>query len=172
MRIPVYAKAVIQSPLINVVFLQEIDGPRFLQVFTGSYETNCISNALLGFYSERPLTHDLLLDTFAQLKIDIKFVVLTKLVDKAFYADLVLDNEGETIIIDARPTDAITLAIKNDASIYIEEDVLDTYGYALEIEENTENDLNETERPNVPGAFKDFIGNLSELDDLDKPPQK
>ncbi len=173
MRIPVYTKGVLQSPLLNIVFLQEIDGLRFLQIFTGPHEADYISNAILGFHSERPLTHDLFLDVFAQIEIDIKFVVLTEVIGETFYAKIVLDNDGETVIIDARPTDAIILAIKSDASIYIEEDILDIYGHTLEIDENLEDALKKGEKKtNVPGAFQDFIGNLSELDDLDKPPKE
>ncbi len=99
-----------------VVLLQEIEGNRVLPIWIGPMEASAIHMELLGKKYQRPLTHDLMIDS---LKGKISRVVITDLKDSTFFASIYLDAGAGAVAIDARPSDSIAIALRSRAPIFI-----------------------------------------------------
>ena len=109
----------------QVVVLKERGGNRFLPIIIGISEVTAIKMKISGIQPPRPLTHDLLKNTIAQLGATLKRVIITKLEFNTFYASLVLKaTNGEQHAVDARPSDGIAVALRADAPIFVAEEVL------------------------------------------------
>lgn len=108
-----------------IVLLREADGERFLPIWIGGVEAQAIAFALQGMSTPRPLTHDLFKEVLAALGVVVRRVVIVELRDGTFYADLVLEREDKEIVVSARPSDAIALAVRIGTPIFAVEDVLD-----------------------------------------------
>src|SRR3989338_7695340 len=109
----------------QVIVLKEHEGSRFLPIIIGISEVTAIKVKISGIQPPRPLTHDLLKETIAQLVATLQKIVITKLEFNTFFAKLILQTkEGETREVDARPSDSIALALRADAPIFVAEDVL------------------------------------------------
>lgn len=128
--------------------LSEIEGKRTLPIIIGAFEAQSIAIALeKEIRPPRPLTHDLF-KTFAdRFVINIKEVVIHKLVDGVFFSSLVCERDGIEETIDTRTSDAIALAVRFQAPIYTYENILDKAGIYLKMEEELEfeEDLEEDE---------------------------
>lgn len=161
----------------RVVILREKDADRYLPIWIGPAEADAIAVRLQDVSVARPLTHDLLRNLIEQLGARVAYIVVSDLSNDTFYARIVLEVNGETMEVDSRPSDAIALAVRTEASIFVEDSVLDRAGVVLE-EENQPAGVGgsrpERGRPVDPaelerlGAFKDFIEGL-DLDDFDQP---
>ncbi|MFT5761211.1 MAG: bifunctional DNase/RNase [Polaribacter sp.] len=116
--------------------LSEIDGDRTLPIIIGAFEAQSIAIALeKEIRPPRPLTHDLF-KTFAdRYFINIKQVIIHKLVDGVFFSSLISEKDGVEEIIDARTSDAIAIAVRFNAPIYTYESILDKAGIYLKVEE-------------------------------------
>ena len=116
--------------------LSEIEGTRTLPIIIGAFEAQSIAIALeTEIRPPRPLTHDLFKtfsDTFVIL---IKEVIIHKLVDGVFFSSMVCEKNGKEVMIDARTSDAIAIAVRFDAPIYTYENILDKAGVILKLEE-------------------------------------
>ena len=109
----------------QVVVLKERGGNRFLPIIIGISEVTAIKMKISGIQPPRPLTHDLLKDTIAQLGATLQRIIITKLEFNTFFAKLILQTkEGEQREVDARPSDSIAVALRVDAPIFVAEDVL------------------------------------------------
>jgi bifunctional DNase/RNase len=109
----------------QVVVLKERGGTRFLPIIIGISEVTAIKMKISGIQPPRPLTHDLLKDTIAQLGATLERIVITKLEFNTFFAKLILQTrEGEIREVDARPSDSIAVALRSEAPIFVSEDVL------------------------------------------------
>ena len=109
----------------QVVVLKERGGNRFLPIIIGISEVTAIKMKISGIQPPRPLTHDLLKDTIAQLGATLQRIIITKLEFNTFFAKLVLQTrEGEMREVDARPSDSIAVALRADAPIFVAEEVL------------------------------------------------
>ena len=109
----------------QVVVLKERGGNRFLPIIIGISEVTAIKMRISGIQPPRPLTHDLLRDTIAQLGATLQRIVITKLEFNTFFAKLILQTkEGQLHEVDARPSDSIAVALRADAPIFVAEDVL------------------------------------------------
>lgn len=106
------------------LLLKEIDGSRRLPIIIGTFEAQAIALELENVKPPRPLTHDLAKSIIDNLGASILEIVITELRDNTFYAKIVLDVSGLTNDIDARPSDAIALAVRADAPIYVNELVM------------------------------------------------
>lgn len=113
----------------QVIVFREKDGTRLLPVVIGIAEVNAIKLKLSGIKPPRPLTHDLLLQTIEQLGAKLEKIVIDKLQTNTFYAKLHLRKgaNGE-IIIDARPSDSVALALRAGVPIFVAEEVLGAAG--------------------------------------------
>ncbi len=90
---------------------------RELTMFIGPVEANAIAIPLQGMRPPRPLTHDLLIDVIHRLRGKVKRVVITEMKEGTYYANLILDVQGQEVPVDSRPSDAIALALRENAPI-------------------------------------------------------
>ena len=115
-----------------IVLLREAAGSRYLPIWIGAVEATAIAFALEGVEPDRPLTHDLLQIVVDSLEVTVESVTVTELRDGIFYADLALErHDGESVVISARPSDAIALAARTQAPIYATAAVLDDAGVEI-----------------------------------------
>lgn len=121
------------SPPHTFVMLRDNKG-RQVPILIGRFEALSISLAFNGETTERPLTHDLLKNILDRLKIGVDRVVIDDLWHDTFYAKIFLTENGEEIEIDSRPSDAIALALRSRAPIYMSESVVETVMLAQEEE--------------------------------------
>jgi bifunctional DNase/RNase len=116
--------------------LSEMEGSRTLPIIIGAFEAQSIAIALeKEIRPPRPLTHDLFKTFSDRFSIEIKEVIIHKLVDGVFFSSLVCKKEGVEEIIDARTSDAIAIAVRFQAPIYTYENILDKAGVYLKIDE-------------------------------------
>ena len=110
----------------QVVFLKEVDGERQFPILIGIFEATSIDRRVKSIERPRPLTHDLLVGTVEAMGGELDSVVISELKDHTYFANLRVRYEGELIEIDARPSDAIAVAVTCDPTlpIYVEEEVL------------------------------------------------
>jgi uncharacterized protein len=108
-----------------VVILQERDGSRVLPIWIGPGEASSIAMELAGMNFSRPLTHDLFATAIRGLGGALKRVVITKVVDNTYYAEMIIARNGEFFSLDARPSDSIAIALRMEAAIYTTDDLLE-----------------------------------------------
>jgi hypothetical protein len=143
----------------RVVVLRD-ESQRYLPIWIGPFEADAITIELQNVDVARPLTHDLLKATIQSLGASVSHVVVNGLSDNTFYASVVLEIDGRSMEVDSRPSDAIALAVRAKAPIYVEDSVMERAGIvpskdiSASVEE--EEDLS---------AFRDFVDTL-DLDDL------
>jgi bifunctional DNase/RNase len=109
----------------HVVILKEKQADRYLPIWIGVFEANAIALKITGVAPERPITHDLMAATFGQLRIKMNRIVVTSLDNEVFFARLFLQQDGRELDIDARPSDAIALAVRLECPIFVATEVLD-----------------------------------------------
>jgi len=129
-------KGLLLDPISNtpVVVLKDAEEKFFLPIWIGVFEANAIALRIENVSTPRPLTHDLFSRTLGELRVRVERVVINDLRDNTFYARIILDREGESIEVDSRPSDALALALRFDAAIYVEEEVLEKSG-KIEVED-------------------------------------
>ncbi len=161
----------------RVVVLHEKETDNYLPIWIGPYEAEAITIALQEVEVSRPLTHDLLKNTFSKLNARLIRIEVSSLKDDVFFAQIVVESQGETIAIDSRPSDAIALAVRAHIPIFVDTDIMNKAGISpdKEIHEESEprdQDKSKTEK-DIPidagsegrlSLFEDFLNNL-ELDD-------
>ncbi|HEV3004137.1 MAG TPA: bifunctional nuclease family protein [Pirellulales bacterium] len=110
----------------QVIYLREVDGDRSFPILIGIFEAHSINRRVKGETAPRPLTHDLLVSVAENLGAEFQSVVISELKEHTYYARLRVKHEGELIEIDARPSDAIAVAVTCNPPlpIYVSEDVL------------------------------------------------
>lgn len=110
----------------QVIYLKEVDGDRTFPILIGIFEATTIDRRVKGFSSPRPLTHDLLVSVAENLGGELQDVVISELKDHTYFARLRIKRDGELVEIDARPSDAIAVAVTCDPAlpIYVSEEVL------------------------------------------------
>lgn len=111
------------------ILLKEIDGPRRLPIIIGAFEAQAIALEIEGIKPPRPLTHDLLKQLIDNLGASIIEILINELKENTFFAKIILDVSGLTNEIDARPSDAIALAVRAEAPIYVAESVLEAAAF-------------------------------------------
>lgn len=112
----------------HVVILKEKEGERVLPIWIGPAEAQAIARELAGQRFPRPLTHDLLATIVEGLKAKVTRVVIADLRDNTFFAQLVIDRDGEVVVVDARPSDSIAVALRTGADIFVNEKLLNEPG--------------------------------------------
>lgn len=112
----------------QIIVLKEKEGERFLPVVIGMAEVNAIKLKLSGISPPRPLTHDLLLSILQSLGAHLKYIVIDKLENNTFYAKLAVERDSEEILVDARPSDSVAVALRAGCPIYVAEEILDEAG--------------------------------------------
>ncbi len=153
----------------RIVVLKETGSTRFLPIWIGPFEADAITIELQSVEVARPLTHDLLKATIEQLGAEILEVSITDLRNDTFYAEIALRLNGRRLAVDARPSDAIALAVRARVPVYVSPEVMEQAG--ITPEEDLEGAaLPPTEgkavEPTPPEAFRDFLEGL-DLSGLD-----
>jgi len=116
--------------------LSEMEGTRTLPIIIGAFEAQSIAIALeTEIRPPRPLTHDLFKTFSDRFEINIKEVIIHKLVDGVFFSSLICEREGTEEVLDTRTSDAIAIAVRFNAPIYTYENILDKAGVYLKVEE-------------------------------------
>jgi uncharacterized protein len=108
-----------------VVILQEKGGGRVLPIWIGPGEASAIAMQLAGMKFSRPLTHDLFVSMVVGLGGALQRVLITRVVDNTYYAELIIQRGDELISVDARPSDSIAIALRMDAVIYTNDELLE-----------------------------------------------
>lgn len=127
MIIEMRIKGLMVDPVTNmpIVILKDKEGDRVLPIWVGVFEANSIALQIENITTPRPMTHDLLRNLISGLDGSVDRVVVNDLQDHTFYAVIHLTIKGERVSIDARPSDAIALALRTRAPIMVEESVID-----------------------------------------------
>jgi hypothetical protein len=107
-----------------IVVLKDNAGKKILPIWIGASEGNSIAMAMSNVKTSRPFTHDLIVNMFDRLEIEVARVVISDLIDNTFYASLYLLQNSKEFHIDSRPSDAIAVAIRIGAPIFVEEEVI------------------------------------------------
>jgi len=170
----------IRVSLVNyqrIVILKEKAAERYLPIWIGPAEADAIAVKIQGATVPRPLSHDLLHSVIGALGATFNSIVINDLKSDNFYAKIILNVADGQMEVDSRPSDALALAVRADAPIYVEEAVLDRAGILLDKEtgkpiseeekEGAESKKVSDEELRSMSAFTDFINTL-DLDDLDK----
>ena len=132
-----------------IVLLKTADGNRFLPIWIGHPEAAAILMKLQGASTPRPMTHDLVTDMLAQLDAHVVRITVTELRDSTFYAQITVAQDGSEIEIDSRPSDAIALAIRAEAPIFVADRVIEESAIEFEGEE--------VDEEKIVSDFKDFL---------------
>src|SRR5919205_3597003 len=127
MQIEMTIKGLMVDPITNmpIVILRDKEGQKVLPIWVGIFEANAIALQIENIATPRPMTHDLLRNVIHDLKAEVKKIVVCDLQENTFYALIYLTLNGDTVTIDARPSDAIALALRTRAPIFVEESVID-----------------------------------------------
>jgi bifunctional DNase/RNase len=125
-EIEMQIRGLMMDPVTNmpIVVLKDIRSEMVLPIWVGIFEANAIALELDKTATPRPMTHDLLRNIARGLNAVVKKVVVSELKDDTFYAVIWMEQAGETVTLDARPSDAIALALRWDCPIYVHRDVL------------------------------------------------
>lgn len=177
-------ETVVESISVNlvtqnrVVILKEVEGDRQLLIWIGEFEAQSIVIELRHQESPRPLPYDLLRAAIEALGGVVESVVISDLSQDIFFARVVINQQGQTIELDSRASDAIALALRCNCPIYVDERVMDVAGVRLDEDDQTETESDSistpTGRPEAArggddqlSIFRDFIDTL-DLDDFGK----
>ncbi len=127
MLIEMTIKGLMVDPITNmpIVILKDSQGERVLPIWVGIFEANAIALQVENIATPRPMTHDLLRNIISDLDGQVDRVVVSDLKDNTFFAVIHLTVRGERLAVDARPSDAIALALRTRAPILVEETVID-----------------------------------------------
>jgi bifunctional DNase/RNase len=151
-------KGLIPDPITNmpIIILREVEGKRVLPIWVGVFEGNAIALQIENVQTPRPMTHDLLKAVIDHLGGRVERVVVCELKENTFYATLHVASSKGILEVDARPSDAIALALRTGARIFVEEAVIEN---ARSVEMGRE--------PMDVGRLQKWLENLSD-DDLGK----
>jgi len=141
-----------------IVLLKTIDDNRYLPIWIGHPEAAAILMKLQGADTPRPMTHDLIVDMLDQVETKVERITVNELRDNTFFATIVLSVSGTEIEIDSRPSDALALAVRVQAPIFVAEEVID--------ESSIEFDQGIEDNEQVVEKFKDFLDDVSPEDFL------
>ena len=128
MEIEVKIRGLMMDPVTNmpIVILKDLNGNAVLPIWVGVYEANAIALEIEKVSTPRPMTHDLIKNLLLGLNTTVRKVVVKDLRDETYYALIWLEQDGQIISIDSRPSDALAVALRLDCPIYVEEEVLKT----------------------------------------------
>ncbi len=146
------------------LILNEVEGNRRLPIIIGTFEAQAIALELEHIKPPRPMTHDLLKNVIQSFESKLDQVYINDLSEGTFYAQIIYDRNGDQFEQDARPSDAIALAIRFDSPIFVAESVLEEAGIASESDEG-EVDSNIYQEPSDEAA-EEAQGDMSKIDEL------
>jgi bifunctional DNase/RNase len=127
MLVEMTIKGLMVDPVTNVpiILLRDADGQKVLPIWVGIFEANAIALQIENVTPPRPMTHDLLRNVITDLKASVQKVVVCELKESTFYALIYLEVNGGSVAVDARPSDAIALALRARCPIFVDESVIE-----------------------------------------------
>jgi bifunctional DNase/RNase len=150
----------------HVVILKDPEGDRYLPIWIGAWEASAIAMRLQGLAAERPLTHDLFAAALDRLGVRVERVVINELSDETYHARIHLERDGVQVEVDARPSDALALAVRAEVPIYAADEVLAQAALAADPDEeagaedeDTDDEGEGSERPRRRRAPIEQVGN-------------
>jgi hypothetical protein len=150
-----------------ILFLKDVESEKYLPVWIGDLEARSIEDAYYQRALERPLTHDLFVDVLATVAVSLERVVIDKLEQGTYFATMFMDHAGKVREIDCRPSDAVAIALRMNARIYVEEDLM----YRIKFVELREGEIDDEDddgsaplHEEDPASFQDFLRNISPAD--------
>ena len=161
MEIEVKIRALMMDPNSGtpIIILKDVQSDTMLPIWVGAYEANAIALEIEKIAPPRPMTHDLLRNLLTQLGVQVERVVVTRLQDNTFFAEIEMRNsDGSLMRLDSRPSDAIALALRADCPIYVDMEVIKASRNTMPTEEGDESDIasSEEEWPDVIGEAGDL----------------
>ena len=148
-----------------LLLLEEVGGERVLPIFIGASEATAIAYALQHIETPRPMSHDLLGNVITSLGARLFAVEITHLVDNTFYANLRLLREGKEVLVSARPSDGVALALRVGAPLLVSDELMNEEGQVLDVsddddvEGDSEGDAAQSEAELV-AELRDFLNNV------------
>jgi uncharacterized protein len=140
-----------------IIVLKGVDNDVILPIWVGNYEANAIALEIEKIAPQRPMTHDLIKNIINEMGLIVRKVVINNLKDNTFYAQIYLAREdGQIVLLDARPSDAIALALRFDTSIYIANHILALTSTGENITKNSTVPKN-TEKTTASEEWPDII---------------
>ena len=161
MEIEVKIRALMMDPNSGtpIIILKDVQSDTMLPIWVGAYEANAIALEIEKIAPPRPMTHDLLRNLIVELGVRVERVVVTSLRDNTFFAVIEMRNsDGDRMVLDSRPSDAIALALRADCPIYVDMEVIKASRNTLPTEESEEAEVaaGEEEWPDVIGEAGDL----------------
>ena len=176
MELEIESIRVRQETKQRAVVLRVKESDLYLPIFIGHVEVEAIRLKLMDVEVPRPMTHDLLGSVIGNLGGSVQRIIVSELKNDTFFAKIVVDYNGNSIEIDSRPSDALALAVRTNAPIFAEDDVVEQAGVNLDVEMEESESTDDKEGASAPvaeeelerlSAYTDFIDSL-DLDDLGK----
>ncbi|MCU1284440.1 MAG: hypothetical protein JWO13_790 [Acidobacteriales bacterium] len=139
MEVEMKIRGLMMDPVTNmpIVVLKDVGGDGVLPIWVGIYEANAIALEIEKVTTPRPMTHDLIKNLLTGLDTRIHKVVVSELRDDTFFAVIWMERDGHIISVDARPSDALALALRVDCPIFVEDGVLKSSKLASAISDKT-----------------------------------
>jgi len=155
MEVEMKIRGLMMDPVTNmpIVVLKDVHGNSVLPIWVGVYEANAIALEIEKVQTPRPMTHDLLRNVFLGLEVRVDKIVVSDLKDDTFYAVIWVERDGQLIMLDSRPSDALALALRMDCPIFVDEQVLKSSKVTSALAERTTTD-----------QLKNYLENLSDED--------
>ncbi len=143
MPVEMKIKGLMIDPVSNmpIVILRQVGSEMVLPIWVGIFEANAIAMQIEKIQSPRPMTHDLLCNVITDLRAKVDRIVITDLKDNTFFATIHLVRDSEKLAVDARPSDAMAIALRVNAPILVEESVLERSSVS-----GDDREIDETER--------------------------
>jgi hypothetical protein len=140
-----------------IVLLKESEGERYLPIWIGPVEATAIALGMQGIETQRPMTHDLMRDLLQGLGISVDRIVITELREGTFYAEIQMSQNGDSISVSSRPSDALALAVRMNLTIFADEAVIEEASIAVKDEDEPDAEQ-EVER------FREFLEQVTPED--------
>ena len=159
MEIEVKIRGLMMDPSSGtpIIILKDVNSDTMLPIWVGAYEANAIALEIEKVSPQRPMTHDLLRNIILEMGASVERVTVTELRDNTFYAAIMMRSRaGEALMIDARPSDAIALALRVDCPIFVNEEV-------IRASRNTVSGGEEDEVATAEDEWPDVIGEAGDL---------
>lgn len=157
-KIQVEVLGLSQSPTSNgsyALILKEVDGDRRLPIVIGAPEAGAIAYEMEGVHTSRPMTHDLIKSIIETFDTKVTEIFIHEMKDSTFYASL--HFYGIESIVDARPSDAIAVALRFEAPMYIASSLLDLAGFSLEEYEGKDDEDDDSDEPDIEDTEEEEI---------------
>ena len=142
-----------------LLLLEEVGGDRVLPIFIGAPEATAIAYALQHIETPRPMAHDLLGNVITALGARLFAVEITHLIDNTFYSNLRLLRDGREVLVSARPSDAVALALRVGAPLLVSDELMNEEGQVLELGDEDEEESAESEAT-LLAELRDFLNNV------------